>query len=233
MMEDTLDFDATLGQILSELDQSDLQELNPSALADLESADLGSTLIPDPDQDMELDDFKGLANLFGTNEEQLWETAPSDEATLLEPEQQSGMEPLAIDSQDTAVDPALDVDNVLDFLDQLPVVEEEDVDLNELFGSDEEGLGGDNLVDSLVDSLQSYPLDDEITLALQQLPPSPQLNKISSEPSPAEEPPSADSGDWTLLWEEVAKTDEEDAPQEPLQEPMQEHISAEIGRAHV
>ena len=59
MMEDTLDFDTSpLGQILNELDQSELEDLESSAFPDLEpnlDVDLGLDINMNMDIDMDID----------------------------------------------------------------------------------------------------------------------------------------------------------------------------------
>ena len=189
MMEDTLDFDTSpLGQILNELDQSDLQDLESSTFPDLEP-----NLDVDLDMDMDIDteDMDSLTNLFGTQKTE--PLAPvngtfSPEDTFL---QEIG---------DTSEE---DMDNILTALDSLPAMEG-DVDLDELFGDSGEGeaIGFEDLPEESAVSV--YPIDEEITLALQNLEPTDQSSD-ESDLFGLDNTGEADAGEWNLLWEETAK----------------------------
>lgn len=253
IMEDNLDFD--LGQILNELDQSDLPD--PPEVS-FPPAPVRESLKPDSTHltgsDMGREDFHTLADLFEGNDPKFWNpTASPDDVTLLEsfnpPSPQDKSEEWLFADEDLSADldemtfgfaedeavsaQAKSVDELLNMLDNLPTPEEREVSdsSNDRLGStnplEEAELGemeeieeDANLFEAelgfrfdlppLEESLifeepiakvtPLYPLDDEITSALQQLSAENSPNAIEEEPE--------DDADWDLLWEEVAKPDD-------------------------
>ncbi|MFZ9736643.1 MAG: response regulator [Prochlorotrichaceae cyanobacterium] len=223
MMEDALDFDTSpLGQILNELDQSELPELESSPLPDLE-ADLEATA----SDDMDGDDFNSLANLFGTEEEDLWGSGDAAE------------DPASLSDVDALFLPDLESDGALtDTNEEIPTdlgdsaaLDPEDLALDDLFGkaSEAEDIEAIGLEDSEDIDLEAslgfeesepspeapssaYPLDDEITFALQNLPPETEGEETEAAPLETED---SGAGEWTFLWEETAKPEEEPSLTEP------------------
>jgi chemotaxis protein histidine kinase CheA/CheY-like chemotaxis protein len=230
MMEDALDFDTSpLGQILNELDQSELPELESSPLPDLE-ADLDA---PASD-DMDSDDFNSLANLFGA-EEDLWGSGDTAEDSLSEVDSLflPDLEPDGSITDTTLESMPTDLGNLGD-LGDLSALDAEDLALDDLFGNasedldqDLEAIGSEDSEDleaslgfeeneSHPEASSAYPLDDEITFALQNLPPETEPEEAEHlETEAPNETEDTSAGEWTFLWEETAKPETEPFLTEP------------------
>ena len=262
IMEDNLDFD--LGQILNELDQSDLPD--PPEVS-FPPVPVRESLKPDPTHStgsvMGVEDFNTLADLFEGNNPPFWNpSANPDDVTLLEPSKPSspedksgewlfGDDDLSADLDDITLDFAEDeavsaqaesVDELLNMLDTLQAPEEtaidsrdrlgwanpfEDTELGEMPEIGEMSLGDETLLNTelgfrfdlppLEESFEEpiakttplYPLDDEITSALQQLSAENSAESIAEPEEPEESEESEDNANWDLLWEEVAKPDDD------------------------